>query len=117
MINQLRYESCSGSIDDLAHVVSEDCLADCLTKNSIKPDNLIKAIDTSVLPNVDKHPMFRTLFKGKHKAYQATPALAHFLIRNVRHCETVQTFLGVPVAHELHPLLCANNDDWYYDDC
>ena len=38
MINQLRHESCSGSVDDLAHVVSSDCLSDCLTKASAKPD-------------------------------------------------------------------------------
>ena len=27
-------EACSGSIADLAHVVTADCLADCLTKAS-----------------------------------------------------------------------------------
>ena len=36
MINQLRHESRSGAIDDLAHVVSEDCLSDCLAKHSAK---------------------------------------------------------------------------------
>ena len=34
MIQMLRKESCSGSLDDLAHVVSADCLADALTKLS-----------------------------------------------------------------------------------
>ena len=58
MINQLRHESCTGSIDDLAHVVSADCLADCLTKTSAKADALVKAIDTGNLQNVDKHPPF-----------------------------------------------------------
>ena len=32
LINMLRYESQSGAMDDLAHVVSSDQLADCLTK-------------------------------------------------------------------------------------
>ena len=69
MINQLRHESCSGSIDDLAHVVSEDCLSDCLTKNSAKPTALVKAVNDGILPNVDKHPSFRELMRSKHKAY------------------------------------------------
>ena len=69
MINQLRTEACSGSIDDLAHVVSADCLADCLTKESAKADNLLKAVNTGVLPNLDKHPPFRQLMQHRHKAY------------------------------------------------
>ena len=34
MIQMLRKEACSGGIVDLAHVRSEDCLGDCLTKHS-----------------------------------------------------------------------------------
>ena len=41
MINQLRTEACSGQMEDLAHVVTTDCLSDALTKNSIKPDTLM----------------------------------------------------------------------------
>ena len=55
MINQLRTEASSGAIDDLAHVVTGDMLGDCLIKHTVKPDNLIKAINIGVLPNVDKH--------------------------------------------------------------
>ena len=73
MINQLRHEACSGSIDDLTHVVSEDCLADPLTQNSAKPTALIKAVDTGVLPNVDKHPAFRGFMHHRHKAYASEP--------------------------------------------
>ena len=69
MINLLRTEACSGRIDDLAHVVSHDCLADTLTKASAKPDVLIKAVDTGILPNVDKHPPFREIMANKHKAF------------------------------------------------
>ena len=36
MISMLRKEACSGSIHDLAHVPTQNCLADCLTKASAK---------------------------------------------------------------------------------
>ena len=67
MISMMRKEACSGSIADLAHVSSQDCLSDCLTKNSANPDNLVGAIKTGVLPSVDQHPNFRSLMP--HKAY------------------------------------------------
>jgi len=67
MIQMLRREANSGRIDDLAHVVTSDCLSDCLTKHSAKPDNLIKAVETGIIPNVDAHPPFRSLLE--HKAY------------------------------------------------
>ena len=47
MINMLRHEALSGRIDDLAHVVSGDCLSDCLTKTSAKADALIKAVNSA----------------------------------------------------------------------
>ena len=72
MINQMRTEACSGAIDDMAHVVTQDCLADCLTKANAKPDNLLKAVNISVLPNLDKHPPFRKLMQHRHKAYGMT---------------------------------------------
>ncbi len=86
MINQLRHEACSGSIDDLAHVVSIDCMADCLTKSSAKADPLITAVETGYLPNVDKHPPFRKLMKDRHKAYMA---LAEWIVRNIPDCGSV----------------------------
>ena len=49
MIQMLRKEARSGQIEDLAHVVSADCLSDCLTKASAKPDAPVKAVSTSVL--------------------------------------------------------------------
>ena len=67
MIQMLRKESCSGQIDDIAHVSSADCLSDCLRKSSAKPDALYKAVSTGILPNLDMHPPFRSLLK--HKAY------------------------------------------------
>ena len=67
MIQMLRKEACSGAIDDLAHVRTDVCLSDCLTKASAKSQNLRLAVETSVLPDVDMHPSFRTLMQ--HKAF------------------------------------------------
>ena len=67
MIQMLRKEACSGAIDDLAHVRTEVCLSDCLTKASAKSHNLRLAVETSALPDVDMHPSFRTLMH--HKAF------------------------------------------------
>ena len=69
MIQMLRREACSGSIEDLAHVRTEYCLADCFTKASAKPDALVKAVETGVLPQIDCHPLFRSSIP--HKAYLA----------------------------------------------
>ena len=33
-MNKLRKEACSGSIHDLAHIPTQNCLSDCLTKAS-----------------------------------------------------------------------------------
>ena len=106
MINQLRTESCSGAIDDLAHVISEDCLADCLTKHSAKPDSLITAVASSVLKNCDKQPAFRELMKHKHKAY-----LAGWIAHNVFHSGEVVTFMSVPIHREIQWYL--SDADWY----
>ena len=113
MINQLRHEACSGSIDDLAHVVSEDCLSDCLTKASAKPQALVKTVDTGVLPNVDKHPPFRELMKNKHKAYtsirdnafECTDELVSWIVSNLDHADEVLTFFAVPVRLRIEQYL------------
>jgi len=107
MINQLRTEASSGAIDDLAHVVTGDMLADCLTKHSVKPTNLIHAINTGILPDVDKHPPFRELMKNRHKAYE----LAEWCIYNLPSAGDIQTFLLFPVQDELCYMLA--HADWY----
>ncbi len=71
MIQMLRKEACSGSIEDLAHVVTKYCLSDALTKATIKPDVLIQAVETGVLPAVDAQPTFRSTLQ--HKAYEVIP--------------------------------------------
>ena len=48
-IFMLRKEACSGSIHDLAHIQTQNCLADCLTKASAKANNLIPAVKTGIL--------------------------------------------------------------------
>ena len=107
MINQLRTEASSGAIDDLAHVVTQDMLGDCLTKSSIKPDNLIKAIETGVLPNVDRHPPFRELMKNRHKAYE----LADWCVYNLKEVREVTSFLLFPIASAIAHVL--EYADWY----
>ena len=113
MINQLRTDACSGSIDDLAHVVSADCLADCLTKNSAKPDALVKAVNTGVLPNVDRHPPFREMMKNRHKAYVGetnkeewctesdSDVLIAWMVYNRKDVTDILTFLGMPVRQRI----------------
>ena len=65
MISMLRKEACSGSIHDLAHIPTQNCVADCLTKASAKADNLITAVKTGRLLDVEIHPNFRTLKEQK----------------------------------------------------
>ena len=97
MINQLRTEASSGAIDDLAHVVTADMLGDCLTKHSVKPDNLIKAIETGHLPNVDKHPPFREMMRNRHKAYE----LAEWCVVHLKKGWEIATFALIPIRDEV----------------
>ena len=86
MISMLRKEAQTGSIDDLSHIRTENCLSDCLTKN-MKPDTLVTAVKTGTLPLVDRHPPFRTLLK--HKAY-----LAGWIGQTLDHARDIVWFLG-----------------------
>ena len=56
MVAMLRNEACSGNIHDLSHIPTQNCLADCLTNASAKADNLITAVKTGRLLDVDMHP-------------------------------------------------------------
>ena len=64
MISMLQKEACSGTIHDLAHSPTQNCLADCLTKASAKADNLITAVKTGKLLDVDTHPHFSCCLPG-----------------------------------------------------
>ena len=63
MISMLPKEAYSGSTHDLAHIPTENCLADCLTKDSAKADNPITAVKTGKLLYVDIHTDFRTVME------------------------------------------------------
>lgn len=95
MIQMLRKESTSGQIDDLGHVRTVDMLADCLTKASAKPDALLRAVDTGILPNVDASPSFRSLLK--HKAY-AVAFLSRVLDTKRYSLCDVTSFLGDDIS-------------------
>ena len=56
----LQEEADSGNIHDVAYISTQYCLADCLTKASANADNLITAVKTGRLADVDIHPSFST---------------------------------------------------------
>ena len=94
LIQMLRKESNSGQMHDLAHVRSEDCLADSLTKHSAKADELIKAVLTGNLLNVDAHPPFRTMLQNK-------AFLVEWLAHNTKHGPDIIAFAGVGIAESM----------------
>lgn len=100
MVNQLRHEALTGNVEDLAHVVSADCLSDCLTKHLAKPDALIKCVFTSSLPNADKNPPFRKLMEPHHKAW-----LAQWICLNIPEADEVVAFLRIPIRHDIQAAL------------
>ena len=67
MIQMLRKEACSGAMADLSHVRTEHCLSDCLTKKSANPKNLMDAVKSGWLKELDSHPPFRSTLE--HKAF------------------------------------------------
>ena len=96
MIQMLRQEACSGNVSDLAHIRTQYCLADSLTKSSARPDELVRAVTTGNLPEEDVHPPFRTLMQ--HKALLATWVCDNMESRDVI------SFLGVPLSQEVQLL-------------
>ena len=101
LIQMLRKESVSGRIDDLAHCSSGDCLSDCLTKHSAKPDALIDAVESGILKNLDVHPPFRTLLKNK--AFFLSRWIAGYL----REPERILTFMCEEVYDHVHAVLAS----------
>ena len=99
LIQMLRKESGTGNIEDLAHVKSEFCLSDALTKHSAKPDELIRAVESGRLQQVDVHPPFRSLLK--HKAY-----LAAWIVRFVKEPLKVVSFFGEAVQEQVWLAWC-----------
>ena len=70
MISMLRKEACSGNFHDLAHISTQHCLADWLSKASAKADNLMTTVQKVKLFDVDIHLYFRTHLE--HKAFLST---------------------------------------------
>ena len=91
MIQMLRKGARSGNIHDFAHVRTELCLSDCLTKATTTPEALIKTVETGVLREIDIHPPFRTLLK--HKDY-AVP----WLQEHLSNIYSVCSFLAEPIT-------------------
>ena len=75
MISMLRKEVCSGSIHDLAHIPTQNCLADSLSKASAKADSLITAVQTRKLLDVDINPDFEPLWSTRPSCQ---PGVKHF---------------------------------------
>ena len=94
LIQMLRKESNSRQTHDLAHVRSEDCLADSLTKHLGKADELIKAVLTGNLLNVDAHPPFRTMLQNK-------AFLVEWLAHDTKHGPDIIAFAGVGVEESM----------------
>ena len=96
-ISMLRREACAGSIHDLAHMPTQNCLADCLTKTSATADNLITAVKTGKLLHVEIHPDVRTLME--HKAFLST------WCRTILHTREKEVFL----PEHSQDLTCTNS--------
>ena len=92
MIQMLRQEACSGQMHDLAHVLTQYCLADPLTKKSVSPTLLISTVQTGILREVDTHPPFRSTVQ--HKA---------FITENIDlDVEATQDHLGHLMCHPVY---------------
>ena len=95
MISMLRKEACSGSIHDLAHIPTQNCSADCLTQVAAKADNLITAVKTGRLLDVDIRTDLRTLME--HKAFLSTWCRTFMFMREkVSFLNTLKISLAPP---------------------
>ena len=56
---------CSGLMHDLAHVLTQYCLADPQTKKSVSSSLLISTVRTGVLREIDVRPPFRAIVQHK----------------------------------------------------
>ena len=81
MTSMLRREACSGSIHDLAHIPTQNCLADYLTRASAQADNLITAVKTGKLLDVDIHLILEDLWSTRPSYL---PGAEHFCTQGRR---------------------------------
>jgi hypothetical protein len=90
MLSMLRKEACSGGLDDLAHLPTEHCLSDCMTKHTAKANNIIQAVATGTLQATDIHPPFRKLLQ--HRAY-----CTEWVLQHLDHGQSVFSLLDTPL--------------------
>ncbi len=74
----------------------------------MKPDILVKAVNTGILPNVDKHHPFRKIMEGRHKAFAT---LSAWCVYNLDFPSDIVTFIGCEVQSEIKALIAGH--DWY----
>ena len=105
MISMLRKEACSGSIHDLAHIPTQNCLADCLTK-AAKADNLITAVTTGKLPDVDIHHTHGTLME--HNTFLSTwcRTFMHTMEKDVFFVYALKVYLSHQLHEKNHSMWC-----------
>ena len=115
MIRMLRKESCSGEIDDLAHVRTEDCLSDSLTKQNIKADTLTKAVETGISNNIHTHPSCRDMLK--HTCINGLPCMYRKQpLGNVswaHHCTRLQEQPKLKILIDV--MLCVNATEFVFE--
>ena len=63
---------------------------------------MIKAIETSILLNIDKHQPFIEMLAHKHKAYMT---IADWVMWNIFAANEVTSFLGVCIEPFMHKRL------------
>ena len=106
MVQMLRKEACSGSIEDLAHVPTKFCLSDPLTKATVNAEMLIKSVETGKIPLVDAHPMFRKLLS--HKAFESESMYleAYSLLGGTPYRDYWETQGSLLIRHHVMPRRC-----------
>ena len=107
MIQMLRKEAVSGSIDDLGHIDTAHMLADPLTKASAKPTVLIDTIIHGLIKNIDNSPEFRSVLK--HKAY-----LVHWMATYLdpKIVKSASRFLDEDVEQMVHVYYAVSSDSF-----
>ena len=89
-----RKESRSGQMHDLAHELSEDCLADSLAKHSAKANELTKAVLIGNLLTVDVRPAGRAMLQNK-------AFLVEWLAHNTAHGPAIIAFAEVGITEHM----------------
>ena len=109
MTSMLRKEACSRSIHDLAHIPTQNCSADCLTKSSAKANNLIKAVKTGRLFEVDVHLKFCSLMAHKAFLFTWCTTCLHTRENDVFFLTTLKDSLAPDLREAPFHVMCERN--------